>query len=90
VLARLGRTRGEFELVVTRCTVFEPPPDQVAARRSECGIPFWPHAFVAVHCDIEELLQNWKNEYACLGYGARLYEDIAAFCELTGIRAMAL
>jgi L-fucose isomerase len=90
VLARLGRTSGEFEMVLTRCTVFEPPPDRIAERRRECGIPFWPHAFVTVHCDIEELLQNWKNEYACLGYGAHLYEDITAFCELTGIRAMAL
>ena len=90
VLARLGRREGRFQLVVTRCTVFEPPAEELAARKAECGIPFWPHAFVTVHCDTEALVQAWNNEYACLGYGAHLYEDLVAFCELTGIEAVAL
>lgn len=90
VLARLGRTNGEFEMVLTRCTVFEPDPSEIEARRLECGIPFWPHAFVTAHCDIELLLEAWNNEYACLGYGAHLYDDVLAFCEVTGIKAVAL
>jgi hypothetical protein len=90
VLARLGRSDGVFEMVIARCTVFEPRADQLEARKIESGIPFWPHAFVTAHCDIEALLQAWNNEYAVLGYGSRLYEDLAAFCELTGIKAIAL
>ncbi len=90
VLARLGRNNGEFEMVITRCSVFEPPKSQIEKRRLECGIPFWPHGFVRAHCDIEALLQAWNNEYACLGYGAHLYEELKAFCELTGIKVIAL
>jgi L-fucose isomerase-like protein len=90
VLARLGRNEGEFELVITRCTVFEPSLDQLEQRRLECGIPRWPHAFITADCDIERLLEVWNNEYAVLGYGAGLYQDLIAFCELTGIRAIAL
>ena len=90
VLARLGRNDGQFEMVITRCTIFEPPKSQIEKRRLECGIPFWPHGFVKAHCDIEELLQAWNNEYACLGYGDHLYEELKAFCELTGIKAIAL
>jgi hypothetical protein len=90
VLARLGRNQGEFEMVLARCTVFEPPAASLEQRRLECGIPRWPHAFTTVHCDIERLLEAWNNEYAVLGYGPQLYEDLLAFCELTGIRALAL
>ncbi len=90
VLARLGRNDGEFEMVITRCTVYEPSADQLEDRRLECGIPFWPHAFVKVHCDIDGLIEAWNNEYAVLGYGAHLYDDLVAFCELTGITAIAL
>ena len=90
VLARLGRNNGEFEMVLTRCTVFEPSAKDLKKRRLECGIPFWPHAFVTVHCDIDHLLEAWNNEYACLGYGSRLYDDLTAFCEQTAIRAIAL
>ncbi|GAK61090.1 L-fucose isomerase-like protein [Candidatus Vecturithrix granuli] len=90
ILARLGRTNGEFEMVLARCSVFEPTAEQLEARRNECGIPFWPHAFVTVHADIERLLEVWNNEYAVLGYGAHLYEDIKAFCELMNIRVIAL
>jgi L-fucose isomerase-like protein len=90
VLARLGRNDGRFEMVITRCTIFEPPANQIEKRKSECGIPFWPHGFVKAECDIDTLLQSWDNEYACLGYGANLYEELKAFCELTGIKAIAL
>ena len=90
VLARLGRNDGRFEMVITRCTIFEPPAAKLEQRKNECGIPFWPHGFVKAHCDIDALLQAWNNEYACLGYGAHLYEELKAFCELTGIKAIAL
>jgi L-fucose isomerase-like protein len=90
VLARLGRTDGQFEMVITRCTIFEPPVNDLEKRKNECGIPFWPHGFVKADCDIDALLQSWNNEYACLGYGAHLYEELKAFCELTGIKAIAL
>jgi L-fucose isomerase-like protein len=90
VLARLGRDNGEFEMIVARCSVVEPPAEQLGKRRRECGIPFWPHAFVTAHCDIERLLEAWNNEYAVLGYGSHLYDELLAFCELTGIRAVAL
>jgi L-fucose isomerase-like protein len=90
VLARLGRNNGEFEMVITRCSIFEPDASVLEKRKLECGIPFWPHGFVKAECDIEELLQAWNNEYACLGYGPHLYEQLKAFCELTGIKAIAL
>ena len=90
VLARLGRNNGEFEMVIARCSVFEPPAAEIDARLAECGIPFWPHAFVTAHCDMDELVANWNNEYAVLGYGEHLYDDLVAFCELTGIKAVVL
>ena len=67
----------------------EVAPEELDARRHECGIPFWPHAFVRVDGDLEGLLQNWNNEYGCLGYGERLYDQIVAFGELTGIPVIA-
>ncbi len=88
VLARLGRVDGWFQMVIARCSIFEPPADQIEARRLECGIPFWPHGFVTAHCDMDELLESWTNEYACLGYGERLYEDLIAFCRQTGIEVV--
>ncbi|MGC8863627.1 MAG: hypothetical protein ACP5R5_12740 [Armatimonadota bacterium] len=88
VLARLGRIDGWFTMVITRCTIFEPPAEQLEKRQLECGIPFWPHGFVTAHCDIEKLLQNWTNEYACLGYGEHLYPALVDFCEMTGIEAV--
>lgn len=90
VLARLDRRDGCFEMAFARCSIYEPPAEVIEARKAECGIPFWPHAFVTAHCDIDALVQAWGNEYACLGYGAHLYEDLVAFCELTGIEAIAL
>jgi L-arabinose isomerase len=88
VLARLGRVNGEFQMVITRASIFEPPPDRIEKRLTECGIPFWPHGFVTAHCDIDELLQYWTNEYACLGYGEDLYPALVDFCEMTGIKAI--
>jgi L-fucose isomerase-like protein len=88
VLARLGRVDGLFTMVITRCSIFEPPADQLAARQAECGIPFWPHGFVTAHCDMEMLLEHWTNEYACLGYGEHLYDDLIEFCRQTGIEAI--
>lgn len=88
VLARLGRVNGEFQMVITRASVFEPPKDKLPARLDECGIPFWPHGFVTAHADMNRLLQHWTNEYACLGYGDDLYPTLVNFCELTGIKAI--
>jgi len=88
VLARLGRVQGKFQMVIARASISEPPPDHVQRRLEECRIPFWPHAFVTPHCDIEALLQHWTNEYTCLGYGAELYPALVDFCELTGITAI--
>jgi L-fucose isomerase-like protein len=88
VLARLGRVDGQFTMVITRCSIFEPPADQLAARQLECNIPFWPHGFVTAHCNIDVMLENWTNEYACLGYGAELYDDLVDFCDQTGILAI--
>lgn len=90
VLARLGRVDGKFKMVITRASIFEPPQDQVQQRLNECGIPFWPHGFVTAHCDIDALIQNWTNEYACLGYGEDLYPTLSDFCELTGIQPVLL
>jgi len=88
VLARLGRVKGEFQMIITRVSIFEPPANQVEKRLDECGIPFWPHGFVTAHCDIEDLLQHWTNEYACLGYGEDLFPALVDFCELTGIKTI--
>jgi L-fucose isomerase-like protein len=90
VLARLGRNNGEFEMAVARCSIFEPPKADLEKRQNECGIPFWPHAFVTAHCDIDKLIESWNNEYAVLGYGSHLYDELLAFCELTGIKVIAL
>ncbi len=84
-LARLGRVDGKFKMIVTRCTVFEPPAAELEKRQLECGIPFWPHGFVTAHCDMDCLLENWTNEYACLAYGETLLDDIVDFCKMTGI-----
>jgi L-fucose isomerase-like protein len=88
VLARLGRVNGEFQMVITKASIFEPPKENVEERLKECGIPFWPHGFVTAHCDIDRMLESWTNEYACLGYGPELYPALIDFCELTGIRAV--
>jgi L-arabinose isomerase len=88
VLARLGRVNGEFQMVIARCGVFEPAREHVEKRLNECGIPFWPHGFVTAHCDIDILLQNWTNEYACLGYGEDLYPALIDFCWMVGIKTI--
>jgi L-fucose isomerase-like protein len=88
VLARLGRVDGRFTMVITRCSIFEPPAEQLPKRQLECGIPFWPHGFVTAHADMDRLLEHWTNEYACLGYGPQLYDDLVDFCKMTGIEAI--
>ena len=88
VIARLGRVNGEFTMVIANVSIFEPPADQLEERLNECGVPFWPHGFVKVHGDIETLLQNWTNEYACLGYGTDLTPALADFSEQTGIKTV--
>lgn len=90
VMARLGRNNGEFEMAITRCTITEPSKDALEARLTECGLSFWPHAFVTAHCDIDQLIEAWNNEYAVLGYGTHLYNELIAFCELMEIRAIPL
>jgi L-fucose isomerase-like protein len=90
VLARIGRNNGIFEMAVARCTIFEPKKEILESRQKECGIPFWPHAFVTAHCNIDDLIEAWNNEYAVLGYGENLYQELLAFCEITGIKAIAL
>lgn len=90
VLARLGRVNGEFRMAIARASIFEPPRRQIERRLKECGIPFWPHGFVTAHCDIEALIQNWTNEYACLGYEPELYPALADFCELAGVKPILL
>ena len=64
--------------------------EDLEKRQLECGIPFWPHAFVKAHCDMNALVQAWNNEYAVLGYGDHLYDDLAAFCEIMNIRPILL
>jgi len=66
VLARLTRVNGEFKMIMVRCSVDAPDARELERRRQECGIPHWPHAFVTVEGDIEKMLANWNNEYACL------------------------
>lgn len=90
ILARLGRVEGELQMVLTRCSIFEPPKEQIEERLRESGIPFWPHGFVTAHCDMDRLIEHWTNEYACLGYGTELYDDLVDFCSVTGIRSIAL
>ena len=90
VLGRICRVDGRFRLIVARCTVNEPADDEIEARRRECGIPFWPHAFATVECDIDKLLECWDSEYACLGYGEHLYQQLIDFAEQVGIEVIAL
>jgi len=88
VLARFGRVDGKFTMVITRCSIFEPNAAELEKRKLECGIPFWPHGFVTAHCDMDKLLENWTNEYACLGYGEHCYDALVDFCAMTGIEAI--
>ena len=88
VLARLGRIDGEMVMVIAKCEVRV--PDNLEERKRECGIPFWPHAFAYVDCDIDALLDHYMNEYGVLGYGDDLCESLEAFCKMSGIRAIVL
>jgi hypothetical protein len=84
----LGLWRAPRE--IAHCSVFEPPPKTLPACLIECGIPFGPHGFVPAYCDMDALVQRWTNEYACLGYGPELYDDLNEFCAISGVRAVAL
>ncbi len=87
VIARLCRINGEYAMTIARCTVIEPKPEELESKKLECGSPMWPHAFCRIHGDLDAFIEGWNNEYACLGYGGdELYEQMAAFCDLTGIR----
>ena len=86
VLARMYRKDGKFEMVMARCEIFEPSEEEIEERKKECGIPFWPHAFVKVEGDIEKMIQNWNNEYAVLAYGEDIYDVIVDFCEIMGFK----
>jgi len=88
VLARLGRVDGKFVMVIARCKVFVPDPAELDKRRRECGIPFWPHAFAHMDCNMDVLVEHWNNEYGCLGYGEQLYDTLIAFCMQTGIQVI--
>lgn len=87
VIARLCRINGEYAMTIAHCTVIEPKPEELESKKLECGSPMWPHAFCRIHGDLDAFIEGWNNEYACLGYGGdELYEQMAAFCDLTGIR----
>lgn len=87
VIARLCRINGEYVMTIARCTVIEPKTEELQSKKLECGSPMWPHAFCRIHGDLDAFIEGWNNEYACLGYGGdELYEQMAAFCDLTGIR----
>jgi len=90
ILARLGRNNGRFEMVLARCSIFEPPAESIKSRLEECGIPFWPHGFIRVEGDMNKLVESWNNEYACLGYGSDLLETLVDFCELTGVQPVVI
>jgi len=83
VLARLTRVNGEFKMIMVKCSV--DVPVDLEDRKKECGLPHWPHAFVTIEGDIEKMIVNWNNEYACLGYGEELYQQIIDFCDLLDI-----
>jgi len=88
VLARIGRIDGEMVMVIAECEV--KIPGNLEERKRECGIPFWPHAFAYVDCDIDALLDNYMNEYGVLVYGENLSMALEAFCKMCGIRAIVL
>ena len=88
VLARISRVKGEFKIALARCEVYQPTAEVLEERRHECGIPFWPHAFVKVLGNAGDLVENWNNEYGCLGYGDELYEQIIDFGKIMGIEVL--
>ncbi len=88
VLARIGRIDGKFRMIIATCSVTLPPPDKIQDRLHECGIPFWPHAFVTVDGDIDKFIENWTSEYACLAYGTDILPALKEFCEMTGIEVV--
>ena len=65
-------------------------PENLEERKLECGIPFWPHAFVrlADNVDVDRLVEGYMNEYGVLGYGSHLMGELTAFCEIMGIEVI--
>ena len=52
-----------------------------------------PLTLAVASCAEARVIQHFDERglaYACLGYGEHLYPALADFCELTGIRAVAL
>ena len=85
VLARLGRINGEFVMTIAPGEVYF--PDNLEERKLECGIPFWPHAFIKLDddVDVDTLVEGYMNEYGVLGYGDHLIGELRAFCDIMGI-----
>ena len=85
VLARLGRINGRFTLTLAEGEVYV--PDNLEERKLECGIPFWPHAFIRLNddVDVDKLIEGYMNEYGVLGYGEHLAGELEAFCDIMGI-----
>ena len=88
VLARLGRIEGRFVMTLAEGEVFV--PDNLEERKLECGIPFWPHAFVRLADDVnvDRLIEGYMNEYGVLGYGSHLMGELTACCEIMGIKVI--
>lgn len=75
---------------ITRCSISEPPSSELKTCQLQRGIPFCPHRLVTTNCNMDSRIEAWGNEYACLGYGAHLHDDLVAFCEQRGIKRIAL
>ena len=88
VLARLGRIDGEFVMTIAKGEVFI--PENLEERKLECGIPFWPHAFIKLDddVDVDTLIEGYMNEYGVLGYGEDLPGELKAFCDVMGIEVI--
>ena len=78
VLARLGRVEGRFVMTIAEGEVYV--PEDLEKRKLECGIPFWPHAFIRLNddVDLDRMIDNYFNEYGVLGYGESLSGELAA------------
>ena len=65
-------------------------PENLEERKQECGIPFWPHAFIKLDddVDVDTLIEGYMNEYGVLGYGEDLPGELKAFCDVMGIEVI--
>ena len=64
------------------------PPNSSKPGSSNAAFPSGPTASSRPTATSNELLEHWTNEYACLGYGEQLYDDLIDFCRQTGIKAI--